>query len=170
MSEISSEAKIFDLFGKEVEPIRDRRGRPSFKKDKANQDFVMVRVAAGWTHKRISEDMGIDEKTLRKHFSRELEMGAVFVDGLILDVLMKRVRDGHTPSIKELRARLQEAGPQAPRNRPGHGKNEADDESEEDADVAEVAAPVGKKEQRIQDAQMIPEDYGDIFERMNRRH
>lgn len=170
MSEISSEAKMFDLFGKEVEPIRDRRGRPSFKKDKANQDFVMVRVAAGWTHKRIAEDMGIDEKTLRKHFSRELEMGAVFVDGLILDVLMKRVRDGHTPSIKELRARLQEAGPQAPRNRPGQGKDDAEDDSDEDDDVAETAAPVGKKEQRLQDAQMIPEDYGDIFERMNRRH
>lgn len=153
----------YDMFGQRIVPIRDRRGRPSFKKDKENQDFVMVRVAAGWTHKRIAEDMGIDEKTLRKHFSRELENGAVFVDGLMLDVLIKKVREGHTPSIRQLRERLAEAGPTAPRNKPAS----ADDE---DAEIEEKAAPLGKKEQRLQDAQVIPDDYGDIFAKMGRRH
>lgn len=153
---------VFDMFGHRVQPIRDRRGRPSFKKDKDNQDFVMVRVAAGWTHKRIAEDMGIDEKTLRKHFSRELENGAVFVDGLMLDVLFKKVREGHTPSIRQLRERLAEAGPLAPRNKPSA--------EEDDDDVEEKAAPLGKKEQRLQDAQAIPDNYGDIFARMGRKH
>lgn len=152
-----------DLFGQPVDPIRDRRGRPSYKKDKANQDFVMVRAAAGWTHRRIAEDMGIDEKTLRKHFSRELEHGAVFVDGLMLDVLMRRVREGHAPSIRQLRERLTEAGPQAPRS--GKSAPSDNDEAEE-----EKAAPLGKKEQRLQDAQVIPEDYGDIFAKLNRKH
>ncbi len=122
----------------------------------------MVRVAAGWTHKRIAEDMGVDEKTLRKHFSRELENGAVFVDGLMLDVLFKRVREGHTPSIRQLRERLAEAGPMAPRNKPS--------ERDEDDDAEERAAPLGKKEQRLQDAQVIPDDYGDIFAKMGRKH
>jgi hypothetical protein len=152
----------YDMFGQRIVAIRDRRGRPSFKKDKENQDFVMVRVAAGWTHKRIAEDMGIDEKTLRKHFSRELENGAVFIDGLMLDVLIKKVREGHTPSIRQLRERLAEAGPQAPRNKPA---------AESDEDEPEEKSPVlGKKEQRLQDAQVIPDDYGDIFAKLGRRH
>ena len=166
--ENSGDAPIIDMFGHEVQPIRDRRGRPSYKKDKANQDFVMVRVAAGWTHKRIAEDMGIDEKTLRKHFSRELENGAIFVDGLMLDVLMRKVREGHTPSIRQLRERLAEAGPTAPRNKPAA---DLDDDDDADAGAGDgKAAPLGKKEQRLQDAQVIPDDYGDIFAKMSRRH
>jgi hypothetical protein len=163
-AENSSQPADIDLFGSPIQPIRDRRGRPSFRKDKPNQDFVMVRAAAGWTHKRIAEDMGIDEKTLRKHFSRELENGAVFIDGLMLDVLLRRVREGHTPSIRQLRERLQDAGPTAPRS----GRKV--DEGDEDDEAAATASPLGKKEQRVQDAQVIPEDYGDIFEKMNRRH
>jgi len=91
------------MFGNPSLPIRDRRGRPSFKKDKENQDFVAVRIAAGWSQKRIAENMGIDEKTLRKYFSRELELGAVFIEGVVLDVLLRRTREGHAPSVRQLR-------------------------------------------------------------------
>lgn len=91
------------MFGNPSLPIRDRRGRPSFAKTKENQDFVAVRIAAGWSQKRIAENMGIDEKTLRKYFSRELELGAVFIEGVILDVLLRRTREGHAPSIRQLR-------------------------------------------------------------------
>jgi predicted transcriptional regulator len=103
MSDFSDERPGVDLFGQPSLPIKDRRGRPSFKKDKQNQDFVAVRIAAGWTHKRIAENMGIDEKTLRKYFSRELEYGAVFIEGVVLDVLLRRTREGHAPSVRQLR-------------------------------------------------------------------
>ncbi len=106
--QFSDERPELDMFGQPVQPIRDRRGRPSFKKDKENQDFVAVRAAAGWSQKRIAENMGVDEKTLRKYFSRELENGAILIDGVMLDVLLRRVREGHTPSISHLRSRLQE--------------------------------------------------------------
>ncbi len=104
--EISPDQHDVDLFGNAVEPIRDRRGRPSYKKTKENQDFVSVRAAAGWTQQRIAEDMGIDAKTLRKNFSRELENGAVFIEGMALDVLMKKTREGHVPSIRLLLDRI----------------------------------------------------------------
>jgi len=139
-----------DLFGQPLAPLRDRRGRKSFKKDKENQDFVMVRRAAGWAHKRIAEDMGIDEKTLRKHFSRELEMGATFVDGLMLDVLMRKVRE-----------RILDAGPAAPRK-----PVQPDDQDDDDDDKP---APLGKKEQARLDAQDVPDNYGDIFDRLRGR-
>jgi transcriptional regulator with XRE-family HTH domain len=159
--ENSGERPDVDLFGAPIAPIRDRRGRPVFKKDKENQDFVSVRIAAGWTQKRIADNMGIDEKTLRKYFSRELELGAVFIDGVMLDVLLKRVREGHVPSIRQLRDRIIAAGPAAPRNHADDG---------DDAEGDEKAKPLGKKEQALQDAQVIPDDYGDIFARMGRRH
>lgn len=104
--DFSEGGAVLDMFGNPSHPIRDRRGRPSFKKDKENQDFVAVRIAAGWTQRRIAENMGIDEKTLRKHFSRELELGAIFVEGVILDVLMRQTREGHAPSIRQLRETL----------------------------------------------------------------
>lgn len=157
----SPELGALDLFGQPVQPIRDRRGRPSFAKTKENQDFVAVRIAAGWSQKRIAEDMGIDEKTLRKYFSRELEFGATFVDGVMLDVLMRKVREGHTPSIRQLRERLVDAAPQAPR-RPEANPDQDDDDADR---------PMGKKEQARAAAQKVPENYGDIFDRLkNRSH
>lgn len=166
----SAPASEFDLFGQPIGPLRDRRGRKSFRKDKENQDFVMVRVAAGWAQKRIAEDMGIDEKTLRKYFSRELEMGAVFVDGVMLDVLMRKVREGHTPSIRQLRERLLSAGPTAPRS---GGRASDKDDADEDGDETDSgdapSSPLGKKEQARLEAQKVPDNYGDIFDRLKGR-
>lgn len=153
-----------DLFGQPIQPIRDRRGRPSYKKDKENQTFVSARAAAGWTHKAIADNMGIDEKTLRKHFSRELTDGAIHIRGMIIDVLVHRAQEGHVPSIRLLREILDEAGPVAPRNHAGR-EPEGDEDGEE-----EPKASVGKKEQRILDAQSVPDDYGDILQRIERRH
>lgn len=152
-----------DLFGQPSEPIRDRRGRKSFKKDKQNQDFVAARIADGWSQKRIAEDMGIDEKTLRKYFSRELEFGATFVRGMLLDVLMKKAREGHTPSIRLLAEWQRDAGPVAPR------KPKGDEEFDGDEDD-NPTRPLGKKEQARVDAQEVPDAYGDIFQRMRGRH
>jgi len=160
--ENSEAGQEVDLFGQPILPIRDRRGRKSFKKDKENQDFVCVRIAAGWSQKRIAEDMGIDEKTLRKHFSRELEFGTTFVDGVMLDVLMRRVREGHSPSIRQLRERLVQANP-PPRNR------HTVEDGEEDEDDAPTR-PMGKKLQEQAAAQDMPDTYGDIFGRLKGRH
>lgn len=120
----------------------------------------MVRIAAGWSQKRIAEDMGIDEKTLRKYFSRELEFGATFVDGVMLDVLMRKVREGHTPSIRQLHDRLKDAAPTAPR-RP----SQADDGDEDPA----PAPRLGKKDLERAAAQEVPDNYGDIFDRLRNR-
>ncbi|AXQ93194.1 hypothetical protein LV780_04830 [Cereibacter azotoformans] len=159
-SEVGGEV---DLFGLPRLPIRDRRGRKSFKKDKENQAFVSRRAADGWTHEMIAEDMGIDAKTLRKHFSRELSSGRIFMVGEMLDILHKRARDGHVPSVKALLDRYETAAPQAPRNR--RPDAEADDE---DADVP--ARPAGKKEQALREAQQVPDNYGEIFDRLRGRH
>ncbi|MGQ3674266.1 hypothetical protein ACT6QH_02015 [Xanthobacter sp. TB0139] len=160
MSDENSDGTVgVDLFGQPTLPIRDRRGRPSFKKDKENQDFVCARVAAGWSHKMIAENMGIDEKTLRKHFSRELQSGLVLTEGVLLDVLMRKAREGHVPSVRLLMERISASVPSAPRvqTSPAEGDEKP-------------SAPVGKKEQRLQDAQSVPEDYGDMYARLRTPH
>ena len=90
-------------------PIRERRGRPSFDVSKENQGFVAVRVAAGWSQERIAAEMGIDAKTLRKHFSPELVDGYTFIEGMLLDVLMQLAREGHVPSVRQLQSRIERA-------------------------------------------------------------
>lgn len=148
-----------DLFGRPLRPLRDRRGRKSFKKDKENQAFVSRRAADGWTHEMIAEDMGIDPKTLRKHFSRELSFGRVFMRGEMLDILHRRAREGHVPSVKALMDLYEDVAPSAPRNRPASDEDEPEEEK-----------PLGKKEQARLDAQQMPDNYGDIFNRLKGRH
>lgn len=109
----------------------------------------------------IAEDMGIDPKTLRKHFSRELSSGRVFMVGEMLDILHRRAREGHVPSVKTLLDRYEDAAPTAPRNR----RPVEDDEDDQAQD-----APRGKKEQAVLEAQKVPDNYGDIFSRLKGRH
>ncbi|MEN9062857.1 MULTISPECIES: hypothetical protein [Ponticoccus] len=141
-----------DLFGNPILPLRDRRGRPSFAKTPENQDFVAVRAAANWSHKAIAEAIGCDEKTLRKHFSRELHGGALILEGLCLDVLMRKVREGHTPSIRALQDRLDRTAPPAPQTPKGDEANEG--------------TPRGKKEQRLADAAKPAAGYGELYDRI----
>ncbi|MBD9571743.1 hypothetical protein [Ensifer sp. ENS08] len=104
-----------DLFGKPIAPIKDRRGRPSYAKVAENQELVTVLRCAGWNHERIARYIGCDEKTLRKHFSRELDAGADIVEAEALMVTYKRMRQGNsvaTGRILDLADKAQLAAPQ----------------------------------------------------------
>lgn len=103
-----------NLFGEPNMPVRDRRGRPSFSKTKENQRAVLLRVADGWTQDEIAEDLNCDPKTLRANFSRELKSNARAIRGELLDILMKRAREGHTPSISALFKYMSENSGQPP--------------------------------------------------------
>lgn len=152
-SENSGDTPGTDLFGNPILPLRDRRGRPSFKKDKENQDFVAVRAAAGWSQAMIAQALGCDEKTLRKYFSRELSGGQLIVEGMCLDVLLRKVREGHAPSIRQLQERMDRVAAPPPPPKPG------------DQDKPE--APLGKKEQRLRDAETPADGYGDLYNRIH---
>ena len=91
-----------DLFGAPVTQIRERWGRRSFAKNKENQQLVVTLRAAGWSQTRIAGYMECDEKTLRKHFSRELEMGADIVEAETLQVLYAQMRQGKSTAINKL--------------------------------------------------------------------
>lgn len=97
MSNENSSAEIeTDLFGAPVTQIRERWGRPSFGKNKENQELVALLRAAGWKQSRIARYLQCDEKTLRKHFSRELADGADLIEGMALEVTLKKMRSGNS--------------------------------------------------------------------------
>jgi predicted transcriptional regulator len=145
----SQEAAGVDLFGLPVQPIRDRRGRPSFAKTKENQMFVAARAAAGWSHERIATDMGINDDTLRKHFSGELQNGRVYLEGMMIDVLTQRMREGHVPSIRMLKEIID---PHPERAAKGAG------------DKKPKVPALGKKEAAAAAAKQPPMGWGDLLE------
>lgn len=139
------EAVERDLFGAPVTAIRERWGRPAFAKGPENQELVCLLVGSGWSQKRIARYLRCDEKTLRKHFSRELEEGADRIEAMGLQVLLKKMRSGHSMSTNRLLDIVEERGhpaPPVPRVKPVK------------------AEPLGKKEQAIEDARTAHEDTG----------
>lgn len=55
-------------------PPKRRVGRPSHKVTIEKQRLVQWLAAHGWPQAKIAADLGIDEKTLRKHYSVFLDM------------------------------------------------------------------------------------------------
>lgn len=155
---ISGSANDIDLFGKPVLALRDRRGRKSFAKTKENQRFVMDRAADGWTHSAIATVLGCHEDTLRKHFSGEMQNAHLNVMSEMLDILHAKARQGNIAAVRMIIDRSLAAVAPAPRKTPP---------AEESPSESKPAA-LGKKEQRLLDAQETPADYGDI--RAGRQH
>lgn len=138
-----------DLFGAPVTQIRERWGRPSFAKSKENQELVALLKAAGWRQAKIAAYLGCDEKTLRKYFSRELEHGDYLIEGMALEVTLKKMRSGNsvaTGRILDLVDRGRAAVPFDAGARPA-----------QDADEPER---LGKKEIANRDAQTAHEGTG----------
>jgi hypothetical protein len=91
--------------------------------------------------------MGIDDDTLRKHFSGELQNGRIYIEGMMIDVLTQKMREGHVPSMRLLKE-LMEVHPERPAKPADKPK-----------------APVlGKKAQQASDAARPPEGWGDLLD------
>jgi hypothetical protein len=108
--DFSGQKTELDLFGQPMLPIKDRRGRPSFAKNKENQELVCLLRAAGWTQARIANYLGCDEKTLRKNFSRELQDGADLIEGMALEITLKKMKSGSSVAISRMFDILEKQG------------------------------------------------------------
>lgn len=95
-----------DLLGDPVRPLRDPRGRKSAVANatirKEIQTVVMSMRAVGKTQEDVAEYLRMDVKTLRKHFSRELDHGAMLLEALSMQVLVKKMLDGNVSAAKEV--------------------------------------------------------------------
>lgn len=97
-----------DLLGDPVTAIRDPRGRRSAVGSagirKEVQKVIMSLRATGQSQEQIAEYLQMDVKTLRKYFSRELDHGATLLEGLSMQVLVRRMLEGNVSAAKEVRA------------------------------------------------------------------
>ena len=132
-----------DLFGAPIGQIKERWGRPSFAKSKENQELVSLLKAANWTVSRIARYLGCDEKTLRKHFSSELEQGADIIEAMALQVTFQKMRQGNSVATGRILDITEKANLTIP---PAKPKSATDDERP------------GKKEQANIDAQTAHQD------------
>ena len=71
-----------------------RRGRPPYQP--SDKDRRVVEMMAGWAmpEERIAKVLGIDPKTLRKHFAQELEVGHARLEAQLAQNLL-RIAQGH---------------------------------------------------------------------------
>ena len=104
------------------------RGRPPY--EATDKDRRIVEMMAGWAIRedRIANVIGIDPKTLRKHYRRELDVGHSRLEAQLAQNLL-RIAQGHDrqaliATIFALRARFgwMEAAP--PPKEPALGKKE----------------------------------------------
>lgn len=137
-----------DLLGDPLMPLKDPRGRPAFAKSKENQLLVISLRGAGWSQEEIAAFMRCDPKTLRRHFSRELDHGATFLDGLAVQVLVRKMMEGNVGAAKAVRELTAARAPKAK----GDGKPKP------------APAPLGKKDRQKLEAHDMPAGWGDLLQ------
>lgn len=151
MEEKSGDGEVErDLLGDPIKAIRDPRGRRSAVGSegirKEVQRVVMSLKAAGQSQEQIAEYLRMDVKTLRKYFSRELDHGATLLEGLAMQVLVKRMLDGSVSAAKQV---LAIAGP---RSAPQTGKG-----------AGAKPEPLGKKAALAEAARKPDAGWGDLL-------
>jgi lambda repressor-like predicted transcriptional regulator len=147
----NQDGRDVDLFGAPVGQLRERWGRPQFKKDKHNQSLVAALRAAGWTQVRIAGYLGCDEKTLRKNFSRELAAGSDMIEGQAIEVMVQKMREGRAWATDRVLEMCAENAAMA------LGDAKAEQEAEEKAPA------LGKKATLDRDAQQPTGGWGKLI-------
>ena len=62
----------------------------------------MAMRGVGKSQEDIAQYLHMDVKTLRKYFSRELDHGATLLEGMAMQVLVKKMLDGNVSAAKEV--------------------------------------------------------------------
>lgn len=138
-----------DLFGNPVTPPREGRGRPAHEPTVETRNRVLLAFVRGLGHADAAKLIGIDAKTLRKHYSRECELrgtAALRMEMRQLERLNDQAEDGNVAAEKALAAMLEKF-----RMRDQHQK--------EVKRPNKRTAPLGKKEQAQVDAMKPTELY-----------
>jgi hypothetical protein len=97
--------RALDLLGDPIPEGYDGKGRPPHVADDRKRNKVMLLLAMGWTNGRIAAALGLDVKTLRKHYSQQLRTREVALDKMRagrLTVLWEEMEKGSIPAAKEI--------------------------------------------------------------------
>ena len=71
----------------------------SHKPDKTTRDTVVLHATVGTTQEDIARVLGIDSKTLRKHYREELDLSLIKANATVGGVLFNKAKAGNTASM-----------------------------------------------------------------------
>jgi hypothetical protein len=71
-----------------------KKGRPSFQPNENDRQQVEKKAGVGIRHEDIAAVLGMTAKTLRKHFRRELDRGAIEANTQVLETLFEMAKSG----------------------------------------------------------------------------
>ena len=74
-------------------------GRKQHEPTEARRQTVLMLLASGSTAGKIAEVLGIDQKTLRKHYRRELDVGFAEMNARVTGRLYNKCMEGDTGAI-----------------------------------------------------------------------
>lgn len=138
-----------DLFGNPSEPPQERRGRPAHRPTLETRNRVLLAFVRGLSEAQAAKLVGIDAKTLRKHYSRECSLrttAALRMEMRQLERLNAQAEEGNVAAEKALAAMID--------------KFRARDLAEKLPRQRKAAARKGKKEQQQEAAQQVAGKFG----------
>lgn len=153
--ENSNETPVKDLLGDPVDLRHDNIGRPPFEITEEKQQLVATMRANKWTIERIARYLKCDPKTLRNHFSRELDEASDIIEGLALETILKKAKDGNVSAARKLQdiAKDGRALPPSASTTPATAT----------APEATPEPKLGKKEQILKNAKNPGAAWGDLL-------
>lgn len=144
--------KLLDLLGDPVDPGHGLQGRPQHVATDENRCKVILLLAFDKTLNDVAAALGITQKTLRKHYSRELKIreGAKHrLEGELLAALAKAAAAGKVAAVDKLFKRIDQHELNRVANRPG-----------KPAAPAAKEEKLGKKETALRDARHAHKETG----------
>lgn len=76
-----------------------RRTKPPHEPTKITRDTVQMHTLVGTTQANIAAILGIDEKTLRKHYRNELDLAKAKANATIGGALFNKAKAGDTTAM-----------------------------------------------------------------------
>lgn len=92
-----------DLFGNPWRPLKDQRGRKRHKWSSYVAEKIAVLRATGLNQEQIGDRLGVDPKTLRKYYSRELEEGPSLAKALLDEKMWEKALGGNVSAARYCR-------------------------------------------------------------------
>lgn len=95
-----------DLFGEPILPAKEKRGRPSHVRTVELSRKIALSRAVGRTIEQIKSLVGLDEKTLRKYYSRELEKAPELVEAVLDEAIFEQAMQGRVGAMRLMKEML----------------------------------------------------------------
>ena len=76
-----------------------RRTKPPHEPTKATRELVQLHTMVGTPQEHIARVIGVDQKTLRKHYRDELDLATSKANATIGGVLFNKAKEGDTAAM-----------------------------------------------------------------------